>query len=265
MGTRARHTLPDFVIIGAQKAGTSSIYRWLKEHPQVIAHAKEIGYFSRHYERGPDWYRSHFPTEWRRTNFIAEHGRPLFTGEATPEYLLDPRAPRRMAELIPEVKLIASLRNPVDRAYSQFQMNRREGIEPVELFSDALSLEDARFGTPQERRRATRQRPSMAKWTHYLRRGHYADALSDWFAAFPRERFCIVTFDDLTARAERTVGTLEGFLGLAPHTHDALKPYNTGSYPPLEEPTRSALVDYFRPHNERLYNLLGCDFGWDAI
>ncbi len=253
------------MIIGAQKAGTSSIYKWLKEHPQVIAHAKEIGYFSRHYERGTDWYRSHFPTEWRRSNFIAEHGRPLLTGEATPEYLLDPRAPQRMAELIPDVKLIVSLRNPVDRAYSQFHMNRREGIEPVESFTDALALEDPRFGGVGALSRATRHRPSMANWTHYLRRGHYAAALSGWFAAFPRERFCIVTFDDLTTRADRTVGALESFLGLAPYTHDALAPHNTGSYPPLDEATRRALVDYFRPHNKRLYELLGCDYGWEAV
>jgi hypothetical protein len=194
---------------------------------------------------------------------MAEHGRPLITGEATPEYLLDPYAPRRMARLIPNVRLIVSLRNPVDRAYSQFQMNRREGIEPVESFNEALGLEDPLFGVSGAHCRATREELPMLKWTHYLRRGRYADALSRWFALFPRERFCILALDALAGDATGAVATLESFLGLPPHTHEALQAYNTGSYPPLQGADRAALVEYFRPHNERLYDLLGRDFGWE--
>jgi hypothetical protein len=251
------------VIIGAQKAGTTSIYQWLNEHPHVVAHDKEIGYFSQNYRRGPDWYRSHFPLQWTCKQFIAEHGRPLITGEATPEYLLDPHTPERMAQLIPDVRLIVSLRNPVDRAYSQFQMNRRRGLEPIDSFADALALEDPRFEGPGSRPRA-RQDRRMGKWTHYLGRGRYADALSRWFQTFPRERFCILSSDDLAREPAAAVAALESFLGLAPHPRAALEPYNTGSYPPLQGPTRAALVDYFRPHNERLYALLGRDFGWEA-
>lgn len=251
------------MIIGAQKAGTSSIYHWLRGHPHVVAHEKEVSYFSQHYGRGPDWYRSHFPLLWTCRQFLAKHGRPLITGEATPEYMLDPHTPGRMAQLIPDVKLIVSLRNPVDRAYSQFQMNRRVGIEPVESFTQALSLEDGRFGDPTALSRTTRENLTLRKWTHYLGRGHYADALLRWFAEFPREQFCIVAFDDLVRSPAQTVATLESFLGLAPHLHDSLAPHNDGSYPPLEGETRAALADYFRPHNERLYELLGRDFGWD--
>lgn len=264
MGVTTRHTLPDFIIIGAQKAGTTTIYQWLLERPDVIAHEKEIGYFSHHYHRGADWYRRHFPTEWRCERFMAEHGRPLFTGEATPEYLLDPHTPPRMVLLIPDVNLIVSLRNPVDRAYSQFQMNRRRGIEPIESFTDALSLEDPRFGGPRARRRANCQRPLMARWTHYLRRGHYAESLSQWFAVFPREQFCIVTVDDMATNPTGTLAAVESFLCLPPHPREVLKPHNEALYPPPQAATRAALVEYFRPHNERLYELLGRDLGWEA-
>jgi hypothetical protein len=169
-----------------------------------------------------------------------------------------------MAELIPDVKLIVSLRNPVDRAYSQFQMNRRRRIEPVQSFIEALALEDRRFADLGSRRQGRREDVTARTWTHYLRRGHYAEALSRWFEIFPREQFCILAFDDLVSRAARTLVTVQGFLGLEPHAYDALAPQNPGSYPPLQEKTRVALSEYFRPHNERLYRLLGRDFGWDG-
>lgn len=231
----------------------------------MIAHDKEIGYFSQHYERGADWYRRKFPTLWTCERFMAENGRPLITGEATPEYLLDPHTPERMVRLIPDVKLIVSLRNPGDRAYSQFQMNRRRGIESVESFSEVLALEDPRFGVPGQEAVVSRQDLTLRKWTHYLGRGHYAEALSRWFAVFPREQFCILAFDDLVDHPGRSAVTLESFLGLTPHADHALESHNTGSYPPLPEATRSALIEYFRPHNERLYDLLGRDFGWERV
>jgi hypothetical protein len=264
MGAVPPHILPDFVIIGAQKAGTTTIYRWLHEHPQVIAHAKEIGYFSEHYRRGPDWYRSHFPLEWTRNRYIAEHGRPMVTGEATPEYLLDPHTPARMARLIPEVKLIVSLRNPVDRAYSQFQMNRRRGLEPIASFSEALALEDPRFGAAGASGPVARADQSMSTWTHYLGRGHYAEALLRWFEVFPRESFCILALSDLAENPAGAAATLEGFLGLAPHRYESLQAHNNGAYAPLQGPLREALIEYFRPHNERLYDLLGRDFDWEG-
>lgn len=259
-----RHTLPDFVIIGAQKAGTTTIYRWLRDHPDVVAHNKEIGYFSQQYHRGPDWYRGHFPTVAAREQFMKEHGRALITGEATPEYMLDPRAPGRMARLIPGAKLIVSLRDPVDRAYSQFQMNRLREIEPVASFNEALALEDPRFADLEAAPPAQRDDLTARRWTHYLRRGHYAETLSRWFAVFPREQFCILAMDDLAKDRDGTVTTLESFLGLAPHARDELPAHHAGSYPPLPNATRDALIEYFRPHNERLYELLGRDFGWQS-
>jgi hypothetical protein len=250
------------VIIGAQKAGTTTIYRWLRDHPDVVARNKEIGYFSQEYHRGPEWYARQFPSAQEREQFRAEHGRALITGEATPEYMLDPRAPRRMARLIPDVRLIVSLRDPVDRAYSQFQMNRLKGIEPVDSFEEALALEDPCFAFLGAAGQTERKDPTAREWTHYLGRGHYAESLLRWFAVFPREQFCILAMEDLNRDGEATVALLERFLGLAPHARDALPAHNEGSYAPLPDATRSALIDYFRPHNERLYELLGRDFGW---
>lgn len=249
-------------MIGAQKAGTTSIYRWLRDHPQIVARNKEIGYFSQQYWRGQDWYRRHFPSVEAREEFMAEHGRPLLSGEVTPEYMLDPRTPWRMARLIPDVRLIVSLRDPVDRAYSQFQMNRLRGIEPIESFDEALALEDPRFTAGQNGARG--KDLTSREWTHYLRRGRYAEALSRWFTVFPREQFCILSLDDLAREPERSAARLESFLGLAPHPRGGLEVLHAGAYPPLQAATRAALMEYFRPYNRQLYDLLGRDFGWES-
>src|SRR5260221_5257590 len=138
--------LPDFIIIGAAKAGTTSLYGWLSGHPYVSpASTKEVHFFDYNFFRGKDWYRTHFPLERDRAAFAQEHGRPFLTGEASPSYVSHYWAPRRIAAMLPDVKLIMLLRNPVDRAYSQFRMSQREGEEPLESFEEALAQEDGRL------------------------------------------------------------------------------------------------------------------------
>ncbi|MDQ3934523.1 MAG: sulfotransferase domain-containing protein [Actinomycetota bacterium] len=255
--------LPDFVIIGAQKAATTSTYSWLVEHPYVRgATRKEIDYFADNYHRGLDWYRRHFPLQRDRERFAAVHGRPFITGEASPFYMTYEETPSRMASVIADVKLIVQLRNPIDRAYSQYQMNRRKGIEPVECFADALALENPPFragGRPVPRSDGTARK----NW-HYLHRGHYADLLDRWSKYFAPEQFHILTTDDLARDPAGTVAALEGFLGLPPLARDRFAPRHTASYPPLPDTIHAALAEYFRPHNERLYELLGRELGWDT-
>jgi hypothetical protein len=131
--------LPDFVIIGAAKAGTTSLYGWLSKHPYVApASQKEVHYFDYNSYRGLDWYRQHFPLERERAEFASEHGRPFVTGEASPSYISHDWAPQRAARALPGAKLLVMLRNPIDRAYSQYQMSRREREEPLESFIEAV-------------------------------------------------------------------------------------------------------------------------------
>ena len=113
--------LPDFIIIGAQKSGTTSLYRFIVKHPAIApATKKEVHYFSIWYKFGELWYRSHFPTNLSRYNFYKRTNQKLLSGEASPVYLFYPVVPGRMKELLPDVKLIVILRNPVDRAYSHY-------------------------------------------------------------------------------------------------------------------------------------------------
>jgi hypothetical protein len=261
--------LPDFIIIGAAKAGTTSLYAWLCEHEFVRrATAKEIHYFNLSYYRGTDWYRRHFPLERERTAFAAKHGRPFLTGEASPRYMPHELVPGRIAELLPHVKLIVQLRDPSDRAYSQFQMRRRDGEEPIESFDAALEMEDHGFALDPAAaltaRRENGHRGPGAEWRTYLSRGRYAEQLERWFQHFPREQFHVLTMDDLGADPQGELDRVHEFLGLPARRGENLTARFTAAYEPMPVETRERLVEYFRQHNERLYELLGKNFGWES-
>jgi Sulfotransferase domain len=257
--------LPDYVLIGAAKCGTTSLYAWLSEHPFVHRpRRKEIDYFTFHYYRGPDWYRHHFPFASDRQAFAAEHGRPFITGEASPNYMLHEQVPQRMAKLMPDVKLLVALRNPVDRAYSQFHMRRRTDQEPLESFAEALEAEDPGFATHGGGASVNLGWASAANgWRTYLSRGLYAEQLERWFAHFPREQFHIVELGELAAEPHRVLGELYQFLGLIPEASGDLEARFTAKYESMPADTRARLAEYYRPHNQRLYELLGREFGWD--
>jgi hypothetical protein len=257
--------LPDFVILGAAKAGTTSLYGWLSNHPFVApATHKEVHYFDYNYYRRQDWYRKHFPLEAERTAFAETHGRPFITGEASPPYLSHYWAPQRLASLLPEAKLLVALRNPVDRAYSQFQMSRREGEEPLESFDEAVMAEEERLAPERARAFADERYNSWAIgcWS-YLMRSRYAEQVERWLALFPREQFHFVTLEDLSREPQRALDAVHEFLGLPPHSYGDLPALHTAAYDPISPETRARVGEYFRPHNERLYELVGIDFGWE--
>jgi hypothetical protein len=257
--------LPDFVIIGAVRAGTTSLYGWLSEHPCVVpAWKKELHYFDYNHYRGVDWYRRFFPLEQELAALSAAHGLRHQSGEASPSYISHDWAAQRLAELLPDVKLLVTLRNPVARAYSQFQMSRREGEEPLASFVDAIAAEDDRLRPERARTRADPQYNSwqIGCWS-YLMRGRYAEQLERWFELFPREQFHFVTLENLSADSQQALDGVHRFLELPAHRYDRLPPLHAAAYDPLAPETWRSVAEYFRPHNERLYKLLGVDYGWD--
>jgi hypothetical protein len=258
--------LPDFVIIGAAKAGTTSLYGWLSEHPFVApASTKEVHYFDYNHYRGEDWYRAHFPLALDRDAFAEVHGRPFITGEASPPYIAHCWAPERLARLLPHAKLLVNVRDPVDRAYSQFQMSRREGEEPLESFAQATAVEDERLDPERARMRAD---PSYNSWPigcwSYLLRSRYAESLERWFELFGRDQFHFVALEDLSARPGETLDAVHEFLGLPAYRPENLPHLHSGAYASSVDPeTRARLQEYFRPHNQRLYEIVGRDLGWE--
>src|SRR3954464_5798431 len=202
--TSGARPLPDFLIIGAQKAGTTALYAYLREHPAIAGPPwKEVSFFDRHHRRGARWYPGNFPNRlYLRGVHARTNARPV-VGEASPSYVFHPLAPERVAALVPNVRLIALVRNPIDRALSHYHHEVALGREPLS-FEDALAAEDDRMHGQLERMREPSYF-SHAWWNYtYVSRGLYAEQLERWLEHFTRERLLIAPTDHLGDQASQT-------------------------------------------------------------
>ncbi len=261
--TSPLRVLPDFLIIGAKKCGTTALYAYLTQHPSIApAFKKEIYFFNAFYGKGSNWYRGFFPTKRERRRAMSA-GRPLLTGEATPDYLFNPHAPERTFATIPAARLIAILRNPVDRAYSFYNHNLRAGVERLS-FEEAVDREEERLAGEREKVLADPSYFSFDYEHHsYLTRGVYADQVEDWTKRFPRSQLLVLATEDLYERPEPTLREALAFLDLPYHAPREFKTLNAGApYPDMDPATRRKLEAYFEPHNRRLYEFLDKDLGW---
>ncbi len=256
--------LPDFVIIGAMKSGTTSLYDFVVRHPAIEpALRKELHYFSLFHHRGELWYRSNFPTNRTKNSFTKKTGQRLLSGEATVDYLFYPEVPARMRKILPDVKLIVILRNPIDRAYSHYHHNISRKNNELLSFEKAIELEEKRW---LKERMANQGLEVFTQHYHhnsYLARGIYADQLENWFNHYPREQFLILTTQDFRKNPHRTLNQIFEFLEVSPFHVDNLKDLNVKDYEEMNTDTRYHLIEYFRPHNERLFKLLQRDFDWN--
>lgn len=247
---------PNFIIIGAQKGGTTSLYVYLTQHPQILhASQKEIHYFDLQFDKGAEWYYSQFPT-------LEERGCNL-TGEASPYYIFHPQVPQRIYDLCPEVKIIILLRNPVDRLISHYYHCIKNKYETLS-FEEAIAHEPERLKGEIGKLSIDPTYYSYAHQHHtYLSRGIYADQLPAWFKLFPKEQILILKSEDLYANpCEISNKTLE-FLNLPPNQLEIYEKHNATEYLPVSEDLYQQLKAYFRPHNQRLAEMLDRDFGWD--
>jgi Sulfotransferase domain len=251
--TAAARPLPDFLILGAQKSGTTALFAYLRQHPSVSGPFwKEVSFFDRHYVRGARWYRGNFPL--RRGRIV---------GEASPSYVLHPLAPRRVGELVPNARLIVLLRNPVDRAHSHYQHEVELGREPLS-FEDALAAEDERLHGEVERIVADPTYFSTAWWSHtYKTRGLYAEQLERWFAIFPREQLLVLSNEELADDTHGTYARVLEHIGAPPHRLADYPRVFDRVYGEMQPATRQRLSEYFAEPNRRLSELLGRDFGWE--
>jgi hypothetical protein len=253
-------SLPDFLIIGAQKTGTTFLYYLLCQHPYVAPTSeKELHYFdTQKFGKGIEWYRSNFPPPSSRD------GQRIITGEASPYYLYHPLAAKRAAQVVPQAKLIALLRNPVDRAYSDYQNRLREGNEFLS-FEEAMEAEEERIGGEREKILADENYLSRNHRRYsYLARGVYVDQLREWHERFGRERVLVIRSEDFFEHPQRSVEEVLGFLELPAWKPEILSANlrNESDYDPMSPVVRERLESYFEPHNRRLYEYLGIDFGW---
>jgi hypothetical protein len=261
---RFLHPAPDFLIIGAQKGGTTSLHQQLCAHPQVLSSRdKEIHYFDNQHHRGATWYLRQFPSRPRQLLRWLHTGAKPVCGEATPMYLFHPLAPARIARLLPKVRLVALLRDPVYRAYSHYQHNLREGWETLS-FEEALDREEDRTLPALAGLRTDPDRLDTRLHAYsYCARGRYLEQLRRYEALFPAENLLVLSSEDYFARPQQTYQQVLAFLGLAPFTVPVASA-NRGNYgdASLSPAVAERLRRYFEPHNEALFGHLGRRFSW---
>jgi hypothetical protein len=216
-------TLPNFVVIGAAKAGTTALYWYLAEHPEVfMSPVKETNYFAygldaegRLLYGDPDVHRFPVKSLSEYEQLFAGADDAVAVGEASPIYLECPQAANRIRELLPESRLICGLRHPIDRAYSDYQMYLRRRGRRLEPARDLTAT--SAWARPDSR---------------WMRIGRYHEQLKRYFDAFPRDQLHVFLFDDLKRSPLHTVQNVYGFLGVDPaFTPDFNAPHNIGGLP----------------------------------
>lgn len=246
--------LPSFFIIGAQKSGTTSLYYHLMQHP-LLAHPKrkEIFFFNNalHYQQGMNAYKANFPLKI-----------PLFTSckqtfEATTTYLESAECPARIKQHFPDAKFIVMLRNPIDRAYSQYRMSVRLGFEKA-TFAEAIEQEEERIAYG-----ANDVHNYHLQRLGYVTKGKYAAQLENWFRAFDRKHFFFIELGEWQLEPARIFTELQQFLNLPlykPYNFERLNQGETNQ--PMENDTRQFLAEFYKPFNHDLYKLLNVNYHW---
>ena len=261
--TADRRVLPNLITIGAQKAGTGSLYAYLAAHTATApALAREVHYFDLNFHRGVRWYRRHFVTERELEGIKDRSAGHAVVYEKTPYYIAHPLVPHRVRGLLPNVKLIALLRDPVKRAGSHHNHEAARGFEPLD-FAAALDRELERGERDLENLLAD---PLRANFEHqhlsYLARGRYAEQLERWLAVFPRRQMLILDSANLFRDPVATMSRICEFLELPVQVLPSYEAVGARTYNSMDPEIEQRLRAYFAPHNERLKELIGEDFGW---
>ena len=242
-----RKNLPDFFILGAAKSGTSTLFNMVISHPGVCdvpaVKTKEPWYFGVS-SVSLRWYRCLFP--------ISKNGK--LACDASTSLLPSSLAPAQIRCVLPNAKFVVILRNPVDRALSHYEFDKRRGLDVPTSFEAALEAECAQAeGTSID----------VPDFFEYMKWGHYAAQLQRWFSLFDRSQFLILTTAELMEDRQETANKIFQFLNLSKHDITNVKNLHTGKYPGMRLETRRMLAEHYKPHNEQLYKLLERRFDWN--
>lgn len=262
--TRRARMLPAFLIVGAQRSGTTSMYRTLSQHPAVLKAVwhKGVHYFDTDYARGLGWYQAHFPLHGLARRATRAAGTAPVTFESSPYYMFHPLAAERIRRDLPGVKLVVLLRDPVERAYSAHAHELARGYE-TEPFARALELEPSRLAGEVERIMAD---PGYVSHAHqhqaYRARGQYVEQLERLASQFGRDRMHVLDSSDFFTDPEPAYKAVLEFLELPQLGDPAFERHNARPRSPMPDGLRAALTEHFRPYDERLASWLGWEPSW---
>jgi hypothetical protein len=253
--------LPECFVIGVVRSGTTSLYHYLGQHPCIVSSAyDELGYFDDNYHLGINWYKSLFPTKSTKNKIIKKHGKFL-TYDVTPFYIYNPLVARRISESFPKAKIISNLRNPIDRVYSNYIIMLQDG--------DTTSTFEEMIHTAMDELEKNKSRLNDEAYivdTYYeniLARGFYANQLEIWFKKFQKEQLLMIPSEELAQKPDQVLRKIFEFLNLPYFKIKDFTKQNKREYPPMKDETRKLLIEFYKPHNEKLYSLINQHFDWD--
>lgn len=255
---------PDFLVVGAQRCGTTSLFRALMSHPNIMRANlhKGVNYFDVNYERGRAWYLSHFPLAVTAGRRAAPGADRALVFDSSGYYMFHPHAPARIAADLPDVKIVAMVRDPVERAFSAYKHEFARGFE-TETLQRALALEDERIEPELARMQADpRYQSQVYRHQAYRRRGHYAEQLRRFADLLGREQVHVVASERFFTEPEDEYGLLLDFLGLPRIYPPSFDRYNPRPSAPLDDAINAELRRHFEPYDADLEAFTGVRPAW---
>ena len=255
------HLLPDFIIIGAARSGTTHLLGQLNAHPNVIEGPAETHFFDTHrYTYGTGWYRLRFPSNNARRQAYGEGLHPVLTGESSPSYLNHPNVPARVARAVPQTRLLVLLRDPALRAASHWAWCLRQCGE-TRSFREAVEAEigspgaDAGIRVPADKRVAD---PLV------VRRGLYQPQLERWRTHFPDDQLMVIQSERWFRDPPTVMAEVCDYLGIPPREELPRVMRNRNKpHDPFDQDVIEQLREFYRPYNEELAEYLSMDLDWN--
>ena len=261
--TAGLRMLPDFLVVGAQRCGTTTLYRLLAEHPAVVRPLfhKGIGYFDLAYGKPWNWYRGHFPIRSLAALRTRGDGPPM-TFDSSGYYMYHPLGADRIARSMPDVKVVVLVRDPVDRAHSAHKHEQARGFEDLP-FEAAVECEQERIAGEADR---MRRDPSYQSFHHrhhsYLARGRYAEQIVALREALSPDQLFVIDANRFFADPVEQFGHLQDWLGLPAYRPGHVEQANARPRAPMPATLRGQLTAYFDEPDTQLTRILGAVPSW---
>jgi len=253
--TATSRVLPDFIIIGTVRSGSTSLYYNICEHPSVLpASYDEIGYFDSNYHLGINWYRSMFPTSKKMQDVRKETGFSI-TGEDTPFYFWKKEAAERIFEMNQNSKILSIFRNPVDRAYSNYNISVIAKTENL-TFEEAID-EEIDFLSKHSFRESVDRRRS------YLTKGIYEKQIQNWLKIFSKKQIHLLSTENMNSNPQDTLQNIFKFLEIPQYEIKKPQRQKANEYEKMKSHTRDRLLDFYKEHNEKFFRIIEKKFEWD--